>query len=133
MSWRAIRIANLFASVAVSVNDQRRSPNRRDSSSPTQAASSVGSIVVAPPRLPRRWATAATVAGGECPAIAPVSPRQKSTYWMPSTSVMRLPCACSACSGNPPGHLAIHVIGTPPSRLLSARSNAASERGWCAV
>ena len=34
------------------------------------AASSVGMIVVAPPAAANRAATAATVAGGECPAIA---------------------------------------------------------------
>jgi hypothetical protein len=73
------RSAQRFASVAVSAKLHRATPKRRASSSPTHAASSVGSISVAPPSSPSRRATAATVAGGECPAIAAVSPSEKST------------------------------------------------------
>ena len=76
MIWRAIRITNLFASVAESVNCQSRRPKRRCISSPTKAASSVGSIAVIP--RARRSLTAATVGGGAWPVIAPVSPRQRS-------------------------------------------------------
>ena len=76
MIWRAIRITNRFASVAESVNCQLRSPKRRCISSPTAAASLVGSIAVIP-LATRSW-TAATVGAGECPVIAPVSPRQRS-------------------------------------------------------
>ena len=74
--WRAIRITNRFASVAESVNCQSRRPKRRCISSPTAAASSVGSIEV----IPRASCalTAAIVAGGAWPVIAPVSPRQRS-------------------------------------------------------
>ena len=60
MSIRAIRSAVRFASVAVSVNSQRGSPNRRASSSPTHAASSVGSIVV----IPRGARSASSTGGG---------------------------------------------------------------------
>ena len=64
-------------------------PKRRASSAPTQAASSVGSITVSPARPE----IAAIVGSGEWPAIAPVSPRQKSAYSLPSTSVTRAPRA----------------------------------------
>jgi hypothetical protein len=74
---RASRIAKRFASVAVSANCQRGSPNRRESSSPTHSASSLGSISVIPRAT--RSCTARTVASGEWPVIAPVSPRQRST------------------------------------------------------
>ena len=48
VTWRHIRIIQRFASVAVSENCQYGTPKRRASSPPTQAASSVGSIVVIP-------------------------------------------------------------------------------------
>ena len=63
---RARRSEKRFASVAVSVNCHDGSPNRRVSSSPTHAASSVGSIVVMPRRSCRSTAAitgAGTVAG----------------------------------------------------------------------
>jgi len=75
---RARRSAQRLASVAVSENDQRGRPNRPASSPATHAASSVGSIVVIPPTSSSCRRTAATVAGGEWPAIAPVSPSAKS-------------------------------------------------------
>ena len=95
---RASRIANRFASVAVSANCQRGSPKRRASSSATSSASSLGSMRV----IPRAAcsATARTVGSGEWPAIAPVSPRQKSTYSIPSTSRKRAPCASAAKTGS---------------------------------
>ena len=74
--WREIRITNRFASVAERVNCQSRSPKRRCISSPTAIASSVGSIAVIP-RSSRSF-TAAIVAAGAWPVIAPVSPRQRS-------------------------------------------------------
>ncbi len=86
-------MTNRFASVAVRVNCQYRSPNRRRSSSPAMAASSVGSMWVIPRRIWR--STARMVASGPCPAMAPVSPRQKSTYSWPSTSVKWAPEAWS--------------------------------------
>jgi hypothetical protein len=43
-----MRSTQRFASVAVSANCQKGRPKRRASSSPTQAASSVGSMVVMP-------------------------------------------------------------------------------------
>ena len=83
--------AKRFASVAVSANCQNGRPKRRASSSPTQAASSVGSIAVEPRAA---WAAiAGTTGSGACPAIAPVSPRQRSTYSWPSTSTTRAPFA----------------------------------------
>ena len=91
MTWRASRIAQRLASVAVSVNDHWGGPKRRASSWPTQAASSVGIIAVMPLALWR--VIASTVAGGEWPAMAPVSPSAKSTYSWPSRSVTRAPRA----------------------------------------
>jgi hypothetical protein len=64
---RQSRSAQRFASVAVRAKLHSATPKRRPSSSPTQAASSVGSMRVAPPCSPKRRCTAATVAGGECP------------------------------------------------------------------
>ena len=76
-----------FASVADRVNDHEYlSPKRRERSVDTHAASAVGIIVVAPPSVASRVCTALTVAGGEWPAMAPVSPRQKSTYFKPSAA-----------------------------------------------
>ena len=77
MIRRASRIEKRLASVAVIVNCQSGSPNRRVSSSPAAIASSVGSMWVIPRRIWR--STAAIVGAGPWPAIAPVSPRQKST------------------------------------------------------
>ncbi len=68
----ASRSAKRLASVALRVNCQAGRPKRRCSSAPTHSASSVGSIVLVPVR--DRSATAAATAGGECPAIAAVSP-----------------------------------------------------------
>ncbi len=86
-----MRSSQRLASVAVSENCQYGRPKRRPSSSPTQAASSVGSIVVSPARS----AIARVTGSGEWPAIAPVSPRQKSAYSLPSTSTRRAPLASS--------------------------------------
>jgi hypothetical protein len=105
-----------LASVAVSAKLQYGRPNRRASSSPTTAASSVGSMVLAPPRPASRRVTASTTAAGEWPAIAPVSPRQKSTYSWPSMSVTRAPRAPATYTGKPPAVLFIQVIGTRPKR-----------------
>ncbi|GIF74931.1 hypothetical protein Asi02nite_44490 [Asanoa siamensis] len=79
MTARSSRIAQRLASVAVSVKLQRGTPNRRASSAPTQAASSDGSMVARPPPAASRSVTAATTGAGECPAIAAVSPSEKST------------------------------------------------------
>ena len=127
MIWRAIRTTNRFASVAESVNCQSRRPKRRCISSPTSAASGVGSIAVIP-LATRSW-TAATVGGGEWPVIAPVSPRQRSAYTLPSTSVTSAPEADSKNTGNAPGHRVIQFIGTPESSDASARAWSSRERG----
>jgi hypothetical protein len=95
VSSRAIRKAVRLASVAVRVNSQRASPKRRVSSSPTHAASSVGSIVV----IPRDACKASSTGAGAWPAIAPVSPRQRSMYSCPSTSTTRLPEASATATG----------------------------------
>ena len=68
--------------------------------------------------LPTCSRIAATVASGECPVIDPVSPKQKSIYVFPSTSVKRAPLAFSTKTGYAPGHLAIHDIGTPPGMFF---------------
>ena len=63
------------------------------------------------------------------PVIAPVSPRAKSTYSMPSTSTTRAPWASAKKIGNEPGQRVIHAMGTPVSRFLRADALRASERG----
>ena len=88
---RARRSAQRLASVAVRLNDHSGRPKRRVRSAATHSASGVGIIVAIPPSTPMRCCTAATVAAGECPAIEAVSPREKSTYSLPSRSVIRLP------------------------------------------
>ncbi len=93
MACLASRIAHRLASVAVSVKLQYAAPKRLVSSAATQAASRVGSMVVAPPSSPYLRATAACTGTGECPAIAPVSPRQKSMNSRPSMSVSLAPDA----------------------------------------
>ena len=120
MICRQIRSAARLASVAVRVNIQCWTPKRRVSSSPTQAESSVGSIVVIP--LPAWRATASATTGGEWPGIAPVSPRQRSTYVWPSTSVIRAPLASAPNTGKPPAQRIIQGIGTPPTSECSERS-----------
>ena len=62
-------------------------------------------------------AIARSVGSGAWPVIAPVSPRQRSTYSWPSTSVKRAPFACAAKTGKPPGQRTIQCIGTPPSSV----------------
>src|SRR5437660_5459989 len=81
--------------------------------------------------MPRRICSSAafTVADGECPVIAPVSPRQKSTYRKPSTSKNSAPCASRTNGGKAPAHLTIQFIGTPASNDLRARSNSAFDFG----
>jgi hypothetical protein len=116
VSARTSRIAQRLASVAVSEKLHRASPKRRVSSSPTQAASAVGSIVVKPPRSEICRVTASTTGCGEWPVIAPVSPSARSRYSWPSTSQTRAPRARSAYSGKPAAFLFIHVIGTRPNR-----------------
>ena len=51
----------------------------------------------------------------------------------PSRSVTRLPAARSRKIGNPPAHLAIQVIGTPPTRCSAATAAAAADRGRAAA
>ena len=130
MIARAIRIAKRFASVAVSANCHDGRPKRRCISCPTHSASSLGSISVMP-----RGACAAiarSVGSGAWPVIAPVSPRQKSTYSCPSTSRKRAPFASAANTGKPPGQRTIQCIGTPPSSERFASSVSACERGCSA-
>jgi len=118
--WRALRITNLLASVAERLTCQLRRPKRRCISSPTEIASSVGSIAVIPEAsLP---VTAATVGGGEWPVIAPVSPRQRSGVdAVVDVGVTSAPDAEATNTGNAPGHRVIQFIGTPESSDTSAR------------
>ena len=60
-------------------------------------------------------ATASATWGSACPVMAPVSPRQRSTYSSPSTSTSRAPVAEAAKTGKAPGQRVIHGIGTPAS------------------
>ena len=123
----ANRSTNRFASVADIAICQLGSPNRRVSSSPTHNASSDGSMVVMPVRARSEMASA--ICGSPWPVIAPVSPRHRSTYSMPSTSVSRAPVAWSKNNGNAPGHRVIQDIGTPPSRDCLALFASVAERG----
>jgi hypothetical protein len=68
---------------------------------------------------------ASATGAGECPAIAPMSPRQKSISSWPSMSRSRALRAVAWYTGNPPAHIRIQVIGTPPSRCLPAVAKAA--------
>ena len=77
--------------MAETVNCQSGKPNRLANSAETIAASAVGNMAVIP--LPACSRIAATVASGEWPVIEPVSPKQKSIYELPSTSVKRAPFA----------------------------------------
>ena len=113
---RTRRSSQRLASVADSVKDHWSSEKRRASSAPTHSASSLGSIVVTPPRRPARSASAATRGSGECPAIAPVSPRAKSASSWPSRSVIEAPRALANPRGKPPDHIVIQVIGTRATR-----------------
>jgi hypothetical protein len=65
-----------FASLAVCAICQTGRPNRSASNPPTAATSADGSMQVRP--WPACRCKASVTAGGECPNIAPVSPRQKS-------------------------------------------------------
>ncbi len=56
---------------------------------------------------------ASVIWGRAWPVIAPVSPRHRSTYSWPSTSVSLAPEARSTKSGNRPGQRVIHGMGTP--------------------
>ena len=85
----------------------------------------MGSIVV----MPALSATARMVGSGMCPAMAPVSPRQRSAYSLPSTSTTRAPLASAAYTGCPPTHMAIQLMGTPASREPRAFSCSSRERG----
>jgi hypothetical protein len=91
-------------------------PKRRVSSAPTPRRPRWAAWCVAPPRSASRRVTAATTGAGECPAIAPVSPRQKSTYSWPSMSVTGRRGRCR---------------GTPGSRRrsCSSRSSAPGRTG----
>ena len=131
MAWRASRIVNRFASVAVSANCQIGRPKRALNSSAQAIASSVGSISVVPLRT---WSqTASAVAAGAWPVMAPVSPRHRSTYSIPSTSVKRAPEASATKTGNAPAHSTIQCIGTPASSERPARAWSACERGCSAT
>ena len=98
---------------------------------PTQVASVEGNIVV----IPRfAWAakTSASPAGA-WPTIAPVSPRQRSTYSWPSTSRNRAPSASATTRGKGTGQRAIHGIGTPARRCRPACDALAADSGWLSV
>src|SRR6266550_7719156 len=62
--------------------------------------------------------------------MAPVSPRQRSTYSWPSTSTTRAPFASWTKTGNPPAQRAIQLIGTPNRSEERERSLSSRERGW---
>jgi hypothetical protein len=59
--------------------------------------------------------------------MAAVSPRQKSTYSWPSTSVKRAPCASAAKTGKPPARLDGQLAG---ARMLALEAlELAREKG----
>ena len=126
---RARRITKRLASVAEIASCHHGMRNRRRSSSPTQIASSVGSIVVSPCRAGLRSPRLANV---RCPDIAPVSPRQKSTYSIPSTSTKCTPAASATKTGKPPGQRRIQFIGTPPMNVAAVCASNSADRGCSA-
>ena len=128
VSWRDSRSANRLASVALDANCHAASPKRRDSSAPTHAASTVGSIAV----IPRcAWATMASVtAGTACPPIAPVSPRQRSTYPWPSMSTNRPPSRVGHEQWERPRPAPHPRHRHPRQQVLARRRGCFPERGW---
>ena len=109
-----------LASVAVSAKLPERQAEPPAQLVADPAASSVGSIVVDAAELAIRGVRdRRRTAAGEWPVIAPVSPRQKSTYVCPSTSVSRARGPATN-TGKPPGTSRIQFIGTPPSRCPPA-------------
>src|SRR5262245_25161552 len=74
-------------------------------------------------------AIASTETLGACPAIPPVSPRQKSTNAFPSASQKCAPSARSTNTGWSPGHRVIQFIGTPNRSDAFASSASSLERG----
>ena len=128
VTCRASRIAKRFASVAVSANCQ------------CVDAEATGQLLAHPQRVLARQhrrdpaaacsAIARSVGSGAWPDIAPVSPRQKSTYSRPSTSTKRAPCASRTKTGKPPGHFGIQCIGTPANEVL-ARARPARASAVC--
>src|SRR6516225_2767293 len=84
-----------------------------------------------PPRT--RFATASATTSGECPVIAPVSPRHRSTYSRPSASVKCAPFAFVTNTGNSPAHFFIQFIGTPPSSESCARLYSSADCGCSAT
>src|ERR1700737_1250134 len=122
-----MRMAKRLASVAGRVNCHWGRPKRRVISCPAQTASSVGSMKVTPRRVCS--VTAWTVGAGACPAIAPVSPRQKSTYVCPSISTTRAPSAATTNGGIRLAQRTIQFIGTPASNDSRARPLRATDFG----
>ncbi len=120
-----------MASLAVIALCQYGRPKRRASSSPTQAASALGSIVVQPRAICAR--TASTTGGLAWPNMAPVSPRQKSTRSWPSTSVTCAPLAFATCSAKGVDQSFIQCSGEPNSQCCALRSASACERGLAAM
>src|SRR5262249_21503248 len=108
----------------------RLAPNLLVSSAATQPASSVGSIVVSPPSSAMRRGMAATVAAGGGPGLAPGAPRQEAGSVVASRAGRRAPPGRREDKGEPPGHIRIQVIGTPPSRLAAPSANAFRDAGW---
>jgi hypothetical protein len=80
-----------------------------------------------------RRATASATAGSAWPPMAPVSPRQRSTYSTPSTSTSRAPDARATKTGKAPAHRVIQGIGTPASSEPPACSASSRERGCVAT
>ena len=75
-------------------------------------------------------AIAATVAAGEWPVIAPVSPRQRSTYSLPSTSLTWAPSASAANTGVAPPTRSSTASARPRAAIPSPRSKSSPERRW---
>ena len=122
-----MRRTKRFASVAVRQSCQSGRPKRRVSSSAASIAASDGSMVVAP--FSSCAAIARVSGAGAWPAMAAVSPRARSRYWCPSTSVIVAPRADAAYGGTGEAHRCIQLIGTPPTRLPLARSASSAARG----
>ena len=110
-----------------------------DGELPVRQAEPAGELLADPDRVlrrkhrgdaaRRRRRRASAACGGACPVIAPVSPRHRSTYSMPSTSVNRAPTAVSTKTGNDPATASSRSSARRPAR--SCACSASDEKRGC--
>ena len=120
-----MRSSQRLASVAVSENCHSGTPKRRPSSSPTQAASSVGSIVVMPGRLAQRRHRRLRRVPGHRAGVAEAEVHVLVAVDVDQARAARL----GEVDRGAPAHVVIQLIGTPASSEPRARSCSSRERG----